>query len=225
MTALLKHRTISSAIAAQLRDSVLSGALVSGAQLRQDALAQSFGVSRIPVREALFQLEADGLVQIVPHKGAIVTGLSRAEVDDVFALRLLLEVRLLAHSAPHLDAADFERLDAIQIAFSEAIQQQDKSRWGSLNASLHAALYCRADLPRTAALVASLLTASERYTRIQLATTRAWMRAQAEHAELIVLCRAGRTDDACGLLATHISTVHLDIQRMLDREPELAGGQ
>jgi len=223
MAAVLKHRTMSSAIAEQLRDDVLSGSLASGAQLRQDALAHAFGVSRIPVREALFQLEADGLVQIVPHKGAVVTGLSRAEVDDVFALRVMLEVRLLRRSAPRLDAADFARLDAIQNAFAEAIGQQDKGKWGSLNAALHAALYCRADLPRTAVLVSSLLTASERYTRIQLSTTQAWRRAQSEHAELIDLCRAGRADEACGLLATHITTVHSDILHMLDAE-QPAGG-
>jgi DNA-binding GntR family transcriptional regulator len=224
VSAALKHRTISSAIVEQLRDAVLSGAYQSGAQLRQDALAASFGVSRIPVREALLQLEAEGLVQIVPHKGAVVTGISRAEVDDVFELRGLLEVRLLRHSAPLLTDEDFGELDTVQGAFAEAIRRRDTSRWGVLNAELHTALYRRADLPRTSATVANLLTASERYTRIQLASKAAWQRAQAEHAELIDLCRKRETAKACKLLADHIATVHADLSAMLGRMFGLSGG-
>jgi DNA-binding GntR family transcriptional regulator len=215
----LKHRTISSAIGTQLRDAVLSGAYPSGAQLRQDALAAQFGVSRIPVREALLQLEAEGLVQIVPHKGAVVAGISLAEIDDIFQLRALLEVRLLQRSAPLLDVEDFDDLDRIQKAFGEAIRGRDAARWGVLNAQLHTALYRRADLPRTSAIVANLLTASERYTRIQLSGKAAWQRAQAEHGELIALCRRHETEAACALLGQHIATVHRDLGAMMRRHP------
>jgi DNA-binding GntR family transcriptional regulator len=214
----LKHRTIASAISTQLRDAVLSGVYRSGAQLRQDALAAQFGVSRIPVREALLQLEAEGLVQIVPHKGAVVAGLSWAEVDDVFALRRVLEVRLLRRSAPLLTASDFDDLDRIQRAFGEAISGSDAARWGTLNAELHAALYRRADLPRTSGIVANLLTASERYTRIQLSGKAAWQRAQSEHGELIELCRRGDTDAACALLERHIATVHHDLSAIMSQQ-------
>ncbi len=217
MGIILKHRTVAAAITAQLRDSVLDGSYSEGAQLRQDALAMSFGVSRIPVREALLQLEAEGLVQIFPHKGAVVTGLSRAEVDDVFELRSMLEVRLLRHSAPLLTQADFIEIDAVQAAFADAIRRRDSSRWGALNAELHMALYKRADLPRSLTLVAHLLTASERYTRIQLTSRTAWQRAQAEHAALIDLCRSGQLDQACILLASHIATVHADLSAMLSK--------
>lgn len=218
MGAPLKHRTVSAAITAELRDAVLSGVYGSGEQLRQDALAATFGVSRIPVREALLQLEAEGLVHITPHKGAVVTGLSQAEVDDVFELRNMLETRLLRRSAPRLAGPDFARLDEIQAVFSDAISRRDSRRWGTLNAELHQALYCRADLPRTLAVVANLLTTSERYTRIQLSSEAAWQRAEAEHADLIALCKAGRIEDACELLSRHIATVHRELSDILDRQ-------
>ena len=83
----LKHRTLSAAIVDQLRQSILDGTYPAGSQLRQDALGEAYGVSRIPVREALFQLEAEGLVRIVPQKGAIVSELSLDEINDVFDLR------------------------------------------------------------------------------------------------------------------------------------------
>jgi DNA-binding GntR family transcriptional regulator len=216
----LKHRTISSAIATQLRDAVLGGKEPSGSQLRQDALAARFGVSRIPVREALLQLEAEGLVRIVPHKGAVVTGLSQAEVDDIFELRAMLEVRLLRRSAPLLEATDFDALDRVQQAFGEAIRKRDAARWGILNAELHMALYRKANLPRTSAIVANLLTASERYTRIQLSGKTAWQRAQAEHGELIEHCRRKETDAACSLLERHILAVHRDLSAMMSPQPK-----
>ncbi len=220
MTQSLKHRTISSAITSQIRDAVLSGEQPSGSQLKQDALAAQFGVSRIPVREALLQLEAEGLVHIVPHKGAVVTGLSRTEVDDVFELREIMEVRLLSRSAPLLTGEDFQDVDSVQKAFGEAIRSKDAARWGTLNAQLHMALYRRADLPRTAGIVANLLTASERYTRIQLSGKVAWQRAQSEHGELIDLCRSGDTEAACALLQRHIKTVHDDLVAIMQKIPQ-----
>jgi DNA-binding GntR family transcriptional regulator len=214
----LKHRTISSAVSTQLRDAVLSGVYPSGTQLRQDALAASFGVSRIPVREALLQLEAEGLVRIIPHKGAVVAGLSQDEVDDVFELRLMLEVRLLRSSVPHLTEQDFDDLDRVQDAFGGAIRARDAARWGVLNAELHNTLYRRADQPRTSVIVSNLLTTSERYTRIQLTGKAAWQRAQTEHGELIALCRRKETDAACTLLEQHISAVHRDLVTLMNRQ-------
>ena len=103
----LKYRTLSAAVSDRIRQDILAGVHPSGAQLRQDALAETYGVSRIPVREALFQLESEGLILMVPHKGAVVSEWSIDEVNDVFDLRALLEPRLLEKSAPRLTADDF----------------------------------------------------------------------------------------------------------------------
>lgn len=211
----LVHRTLSSAIAEQLRQAILSGTFAAGAQLRQDALAAQYQVSRIPVREALFQLEAEGLVQIAPHKGAIVSTFSRAEVDDVFDLRVLLEPRLLRSSVPHLSDADFDDIARWDAAFAAAIAEQDMARWGELNARFHQALYRHAAQPRTLAIVQQLLQSSERYTRIQLNRAAALTRAEREHRRLLQLCRAGQVDAACLHLATHIESVRKDLHRLI----------
>jgi DNA-binding GntR family transcriptional regulator len=213
----LKHRTLSAAIAERLRQEILSGRHPSGAQLRQDALAATYEVSRIPVREALFQLEAEGLVHIEPHKGAVVTSLSLEEVNDVFDLRAELEGRLFRASIPELTAADLTRIDEIQEQFASAIAQRDTTRWGVLNAEMHAALYAGARLPRTASIVAGLLQTSDRYTRMQLSTPTAMKRAEREHAELIRLARKRDVKGACALLVRHIETVRGDLVRILKR--------
>lgn len=213
----LKHRTLSSAIAERLRQEILSGQHASGAQLRQDALAAAYEVSRIPVREALFQLEAEGLVRIEPHKGAVVTSQSLEEVNDVFDLRVELEGRLFRASIPALTAAQLARLDEIQAQFASAIAARDIAQWGVLNAELHAALYAGARLPRTAAIVAGLLQTSDRYTRMQLSTPAAMKRAEREHADLIRLTGKRDVNGACALLVRHIETVRKDLLRILAR--------
>ncbi|MFP5076915.1 GntR family transcriptional regulator [Rhizobium sp. YIM 134829] len=212
----LKHRTLSGALLDDLRQAILSGVYSPGTQLRQDMLAATYNVSRIPIREVLFQLEAEGLVRIVPQKGAVVAPLSLSEIHDVFDLRAILEPRLLAASAPHLAAEDFDRLDALQAQFVAATSAGDKTQYGTLNAALHQAFYRHADLPRTTQTVASLLQISDRYTRLQLSTPEAMARAVSEHAALIALCREGRFDAAAAALKDHVEQVRADLLAVLE---------
>jgi DNA-binding GntR family transcriptional regulator len=150
------------------------------------------------------QLESEGLVKIVPHRGAVVSELSVEEIEDLFSLRALLEPRLLRASAPSLTAGDFAALDAILAEYSAELRRHHVARWGELNTALHDRLYSRAAQPRTAAIVASLLRNTERYTRMQLAFTDGLARAEAEHAEIVALCRRGAVDAAAELLAEHV---------------------
>ncbi|HRE22193.1 MAG TPA: GntR family transcriptional regulator [Rhabdaerophilum sp.] len=211
MSTLLRHKTLPAAIADALRKAILGGEHKAGDQLRQDRLAETFGVSRIPVREALIQLESEGFVVMVPHKGAVVTGLSRAEIDDVFDLRALLEPRLMRHSLPHLTTEDFERLEAQAGQFAAALASGDGEEWGRLNAAFHLALYAKAGLPRTLATVVGLLQTSERYTRLQLSDPARLERAMKEHGALVQLCRRGATEDVTKLLVEHIEAVRRDL--------------
>lgn len=212
---IIQHRTLAAAITDRLRQEILSNLRPGGSQLRQDALATTFGVSRIPVREALIQLESEGLVELIPHKGAVVTSLSADEINDVFDLRILLESRLLQDSIPKLETQDFDQLLAIQKQFSEAVKSHNLQQYGHLNIQLHTTLYSRANLPQTAAMVASLLQKSDRYTRVQLSSANATKRAENEHARLIDFSKKGKVKEACTLLSAHIETVRSDLIALL----------
>ena len=168
----LKHRTLSAAIVDQLRQSILDGTYPAGSQFRQDALGDAYGVSRIPVREALFQLEAEGLVRIVPQKGAIVSELSLDEINDVFDLRGIWS-RGCWRSRRRILPQRICRAGRIQKRFEKAIKARNVSEWGQLNADFHMALYAHARRPRTKAIVMALLQTSDRYTRLQLSNTKA----------------------------------------------------
>lgn len=220
MTPTLKHRTLSGALINEIRQAILSGRYPAGAQLRQDALAETYGVSRIPVREVLFQLEAEGLVKISPQRGAIVSPLSRQEIDDVFDLRILLEPRLLLASGPRLNREDLDSLDQRQATYVKAIEIGDIDDYGRLNAELHMAMYHRADMPRTRQIVASLLQTSDRYTRVQLSSEAAMNRAMKEHAELIGFCQSGDFNRAAELLAEHIASVRDDLITVIEESQE-----
>lgn len=215
MAAPLKHRTLTGALLDRLRDAILSGEYPAGAQLRQDALAEAYGVSRIPVREALLQLDAEGLVKVQPRRGAVVSELSLEEVEDVFDLRAMLEPRLLRASAPRLGLEDWARIQEADAAYAAAAAAGEGARFGELNAALHMALYAAAGQPRTRAVVEGLLKTSERYIRMQLARPEALARSTAEHGALMAACRAGRVEAAAEMLIAHIEQVRRDLRAVL----------
>ena len=99
-------------IASALRLDILKGVLTGKTPLRQDEIALRFGVSKIPVREALFQLKAEGLVAFYPNRGAFVSELSAAEADEIYVMRIALETAALARSIPRLTVADLTRAGA-----------------------------------------------------------------------------------------------------------------
>ena len=201
----LGHRTMALAAADELRRRILDGDFPAGFQLKQDALADELGMSRIPIREALVQLESEGFVRILPHRGAQVSELSPDEIRELFELRALLEPRLLRVSAPRLTAEDYAAIDRINAEYRAAMQAMNPGRWGELNTRLHLHLMARAGQPRTLAIVTTLLQNTDRYTRVQLSLTdRGRKRAEREHASLVRLCRAGDVPQACQLLTAHI---------------------
>lgn len=200
------YKTRVEVAAAELRRRILAGEYPEDFQLRQDALAADFGISRIPIREALVQLEAEGLVKLLPHRGAVVSALSTAEIAELFELRALLEPRLLLCSAPRLTAEDFRALDAILAEYSAELRANQPGRWGELNTALHALLYRQAEQPRTQGIVAALLQNTDRYTRMQLRFTGGRARAEREHAKIVAMCRTGKVRDAARLLARHIES-------------------
>jgi DNA-binding GntR family transcriptional regulator len=201
------HRTVAASAAEAIRRKIFEGQLKDGEPLRQDLLAAEFGISRTPVREALVQLEAEGLVKIEPHKGAIVAGASLAGIEETFELRELLEPMLLLRSAPRLTEDDFRQADELLKEYSDELRNQNVKRWGELNSRFHAMLYARAGRPQTQAIVDKLLVASDRFTRLQLLLTDGLERAEREHAEIVALCREGDHAAAAAALARHIRAV------------------
>src|SRR4051812_22638778 len=138
---LKNFKTTPTLVAEALRNGILKGIIKAGQVLRQEDLAERLGVSRIPVREAFRQLEAEGLIKIYPHRGAVVSSLSALEVQELFEIRVPLETTALRLAIPNLTALDLQKAARI---LELADREPSGERWGELNWEFHAALYAAA---------------------------------------------------------------------------------
>src|SRR5689334_1452859 len=129
----LERKTVAEAAAQELRSRILSGVLPGGSQLRQEVLAAELGVSRIPLREAFRLLVGEGLVTIVPHRGAVVSVLSPEEIGELFDLRALIEPELIRHAIPNMTEEDLRNAEDTLAGYKSAFEQRDVESWGSLN--------------------------------------------------------------------------------------------
>lgn len=155
-----------------IRTQILKGELKTGQPLRQDALAKEFNVSRIPVREALVQLEAQGLVSFEPHKGATVTELSPEKINELFELRAVVECHILERAIQNMTDADLERAREVRERFESVVNSGDEvEEWSNYNYEFHKALYAPANMPETMDVIYNLNTKCDRYIRMQLLFT------------------------------------------------------
>jgi DNA-binding GntR family transcriptional regulator len=202
--AAVQRQTIASMTVAALRERILRGDYPEGEPLRQDALADELGVSRIPVREALRQLEAEGLVTFNPHRGAVVSSLSLDEIDELFELRAEIECDLLRRAIPQMNAEQLERATEVLDEFQDALHAGEATRWGPLNWHFHAALYAPAKRNFTMGVLQKLHQHSDRYFRMQVLLAHGGARANEEHREIIAAVERKDITAACQLMRAHI---------------------
>ncbi|WP_018151097.1 GntR family transcriptional regulator [Leeia oryzae] len=211
-TPIISRQTLTGAVTEALRTRILNGELPDGSQLRQEALSLEFGVSRVPVREALRQLEAEGLIQIFDHKGAIVTQFSLSDIKELLDIRVMVECDLISRATQAKQPGAFDEAEKLLQQFEEALKKQDIGLWGRLNAQFHMALYRPAGRPHSMALVESLLNKTERYTRMQILYADFSEQALQEHRNLLAFCKQGDAAKATSYLKEHI----LDAEKALE---------
>ena len=214
----LPRRTLAMATLDALRAMILAGELPQGVALRQDALAARLGVSRVPVREALRQLAAEGLVSVEPHKGATVARLPRAEILELYEIRALLEPAILALALPRLTASDLAEAGRILARYEQALADgADMQSWGQYNLDFHEALYRPADRPQTLTIIRNLHHKTDLYTRLQLsAADHLRARARTEHRAILAACAARDAEAATATLARHIREAGRSLVAFLD---------
>lgn len=198
-----RHRTATAFVEASLRTAILSGQLPGGTPLRQEDLAAAFGVSRMPVREALRQLEAQALLDFVPHKGAVVTEISAADAADTYAIRMALEPAALERSIPRLTETDFDRAAEL---IAEMDSERDPGRMGELNRRFHMTLYRAAGSPKLIALTESHLASFDRYLRFHLAAKGRAHLSQDDHRAMLDAAKARDVARAVAVLRGHLTT-------------------
>lgn len=217
----IPRQSLTSAVADKLREEIIRGTIPEGAQLRQDAIAVQYQVSRIPVREALRQLDAEGLITIVPNRGAVVPALSPTDIEELFTIRALLEPEILKHSIPRLSENDLEEAAVVLRRYETELEHEDHLfSWGRLNWQFHSLLYSRAERPHFMNIIRNVNNSGERYTRLQLYLTHGIQRANQEHHEILELCRKRDIPAACKLLRLHIEHAGQSLKEALKQRRE-----
>ncbi len=114
-----RHQTLREKILETIRDAILKGTMKPGERVSEPELAERFGISRTPIREAFRQLESEGYLEVIPRKGAVVASLSERDVEEFYAIKIILEGFAAKMAAENLSSKDIERLESI----NERLQQ------------------------------------------------------------------------------------------------------
>ncbi|NEQ19484.1 MAG: GntR family transcriptional regulator [Microcoleus sp. SIO2G3] len=200
---LQQQRSTPDLIADALREAIVRGIFQEGQSLRQDEIATQFGVSRIPVLEALRQLEAEGLVTLHLNRGATVSALSPAEAQEIFEIRSALEVKAIQLAIPKFTTSDLEKASEI---LAQTDQVTDAGLLAKLNWEFHETLYGTAERPRLLTIIKTLHLNVDRYVRLQMSQMDYLERSQKEHYQLLEACQQHDSKAAVKLLKRHIDT-------------------
>ncbi len=198
-------KTTAENIADALREEILRGRLKSEQGLRQSKLANRFGVSTIPVREALVHLNTEGLVDFHPNRGAFVAPLSTAELREIYALRGVLEPYALTQAMSRLSDEHIERCEQVLKAMDA---EQDNYRWSVLNWEFHATQYSAAEMPRLSRMIRDLHIHVIRYIMHNIPDPHEIeMRSnhRAEHHAILDACRGRDAEIGVILLQRHLN--------------------
>jgi DNA-binding GntR family transcriptional regulator len=210
-------------IAAALREAIYRGELADEAILNQAAIASHFGVSRVPVREAMRELQAEGLIETRAHRLAVVRGLDLDRLIEIYDLRALLEGFLIERATPLIDERRLRELRALDKRMRE---EQDHARWLELNARFHQALYEPSGAMTTLELAEQLRGRAERYVRLWRggAGLHRPREAGREHGEIVKLVAAGDAAGARRAIERHVAHTRDDLiargQAILDKNAE-----
>ncbi|WPB55542.1 GntR family transcriptional regulator [Xylophilus sp. GOD-11R] len=196
------------------------GSLRPGERLLTEDIAQSIGMSRMPVREALRRLAAEGLITVRPNRGAVVRGLSAKEVDEVFEMRAALEGLAAARAARVATEADVRGLERLLERMTES--EGNMGEWVTLHRQFHESLCRIGDSPRLATQISSLHSVVEPLMRVWLENAQQPARARTSHADIVAALRANDARTAEAIMRRHVAGTTATIVEAMNRQA--AGG-
>ena len=178
-------QTRDSFVATKIREFIQQGYFAPGKKLDQNEIAELLNVSRSPVREALRTLAAEGLVKVIPHRGAVVTQLSFEELEEVFLMRAALEGLAARLGVAKITDEQVARVQAILHDLNGAKELDD---WLHLNSSFHHSIYKAVEKPRLFALIERLRNTATPYIRQYVASPEHLAAAQVGHEQILAAC-------------------------------------
>jgi DNA-binding GntR family transcriptional regulator len=195
------RRTASEAVSERLRAEIQRGDLLPGTRLRQGEVAARFGVSTTPVREAFALLQAQGLVRIDPHRGAVVFLPTAEDAQELYEIRLALETLAIGRAVKSLHP---EEIDELQAILDEMTRVGGAEGWSELHNRFHMRLYNGSGMPRLATTIANLRDASSSYINMFVAQQEGMAVSNEGHKEILDACRERNTRRAKKAVTQHL---------------------
>ncbi len=185
------YRTMQEIAYESMREAILTGRYAPGDHLTLEDLARELGTSMMPIREALKRLELAGLVRIVPHRGAVVSELSRREIVEIYQMRAVLEGLAVRLAAPKMQADEYRDLDASIECMVEAMQKGDLAQAQHANLTFHGTIWRAASSPRLQETLQNLNDSSQRYRNVSMASPGRLAEIIQEHRQIVDALRHG----------------------------------
>jgi DNA-binding GntR family transcriptional regulator len=209
--------------AGQLRESILSREFAPGEWIRLDALADSLGMSPIPLREALRMLASEGLMVQQPHRGYVVASASVADLQETYRLRLVLEPLAVSLAVPHLTDEDIAELGESVAAMTAAFGAGDWAAYRQHHRMFHFTIYNRSGSKWVVRFSEMLWLNAQRYQRMMMEMKGEFRRRNQEHKALLQACRARNAEEAAELMRNHLERALEAVETFLTKNPELVG--
>jgi DNA-binding GntR family transcriptional regulator len=207
-------------VARGLRDRLRTGALPPGTLLSQSDIAAEYGVSRIPVRDALHILAGEGLVEL-GVSGATVAGISSRELQELYEMREAIEPVVTAIAVPNVGRAEITRMT--ELCARMETEGTTPAEWLEANAAFHALIYTLADRPRMVQLTEQLRRLTDRYIYLHLDVIGDVDHLHEEHRQILAAVRRGDPREVAELTRLHLETSHDFILRYLLSTAEWSG--
>jgi len=203
--------TVANYVTEAIRSGILDGRYPLGSRLDQQLLAEELGASIIPVRETLRQLEAEGLVQIAPRRGAFVVKLSDDEVREVYRLRAVLEAFATREAVPAVTDGDLDEMDDLLTDLDRIGQKGADEKWARINRSWHFKLYSAAESPLLLQFISALWDRCRMSSHTYVRDAGHCTKSQEDHLKIMAAVRARDADLAADLIAQHVADAMNDL--------------
>ena len=189
-----KHLTLRESILETIRDAIISGALKPGEKVAEPELAERFGISRTPIREAFRQLESEGYLTVIPRKGAVVVSFSERDVEEFYAIKSILEGYAARKACEKLTPREIEKLQSVNDKLRLLAEEGDVKHFFKVHNSFHELFIRAADNDKLTELIMSLVGRFQRLRIASLSLPGRMDLSVKEHQKIIDAFRNGDAD-------------------------------
>ena len=222
--AIERHQTLREKILETIREAILKGSLKPGERVSEPDLAERFGISRTPIREAFRQLESEGYLQVVPRKGAVVASLSERDIEEFYAIKIILEGFAAKMAAENLTVKDIERLESINERLQKMADEGDVKKFFRVHNEFHEVFIKAAGNDKLYEMINQLVMKFKRLRLASLSQPGRMDGSVEEHRNMIQAFK-NRDGDCADGVVRHAATIGADalIQSMI--QSDLAEGK